>query len=480
MAENAMMRRLVDGGSGSTGRRELVRMETSPDPRTTGAAGATPSLYPEPSPFGLDVVHEDRVVDSAALGGYKCSSIDEGVELEADVSDSTLSLCEAHVRGRVLHQMSHQYSGDSGVSGQFMSDASPRGSIVSSLFESFDSQQNDPSQSTGISDSLDSEWGPPMVPQWMATPQASSGAGAMVVVLEGGGEDTGTGGGLATLSSWEPREDYSEGFVEFREGRRASDGLMAQHVAASDEAGNEPASLAHLESYPIAGACSAEATHYERSEEERSGATAGVSPIGVHQNFFATLGKPSSTAKQFYAYHLQPKLHPSSSAERLSFTKRSIARQANFGHYCGTDHPLHPQNQFTLFGTYPKQHSLVHSASVFQPIVEDPSNGSSSVGPTSMDAGCLTHSLSLGGQYQSVYQQQGCWEDPGHVASSAGPPWQQLSSAMAACQLTDYPSGVGLVAQPLNDGGASQLPLSTTTANASATNSSNSGLWTAS
>lgn len=167
VAENAMMRRLVDGGTASSGRRELIRMETSPDPRTaTGAA----ALYPEPSPFGLDVVHEDRVADNTALGGYQCSSIDEGVELEADVSDSNLSLCDSvHVRGRVVHQMSHQYSGDSGVSGHYMSDASPRGSIVSSLFESFDSQQNDPSQSTGMSDgSIDSEWGPPLVTQWVS------------------------------------------------------------------------------------------------------------------------------------------------------------------------------------------------------------------------------------------------------------------------------------------------------------------------
>ena len=252
---------------------------------------------------------------------------------------------------------------------------------------------------------------------------------------------------------------------------------MAQHAAGTqslDETSNEPASLAHLEtSYSLGGACADASREYGREDE--SGGATGVSPIGIHQSFFATLGKPSSTAKQFYAYHLQPKLHPSSSVERLSLTKRSIARQANFGHYCGTDHPLHPQNQFTFFGTYPKQHSLGHSASVFQPIAEDPNNGSLHVGSTSMDAGCLTHSLSLGGQYP-VYQ-QGCWEDPGHMGSGAvgtGPPWQQLSSAMAACQLTDYPAGVGLA--PLIDGGSSQLPLSTT-ANTTATNLSNTGLW---
>ncbi|CAG0925360.1 unnamed protein product, partial [Notodromas monacha] len=251
VADNAIMRRIVDPSSllPSTGRRELVRMETSPDSHLSTVPSN--ALYSEPSaPFGLNVVHEDQVADTSP---YKGLSIDEGVECEADmsVSSSSLSLCDSvHVRGRILHQMSHQYSRDSGVSGPYMSDASPRGSMVSSMFESFDSQHTDGGQASCVGDmNSETEWGVGQAGQ----PES---IGRMVAVLD-------SGDGQATGELWESRDEFVGGLVDLCEGQDLFEGSVTQRL-------NEPGKCETLITESSLTKSSDAYRGFMRSEEQAS------------------------------------------------------------------------------------------------------------------------------------------------------------------------------------------------------------------
>ncbi|CAG0883653.1 unnamed protein product [Darwinula stevensoni] len=281
IAEQAMRKMNISGGSAPPRViHEFSRTQTCPDQGMESRQSRPPLLPPaqdpaQPVELGnssrfsltrigkekLDVVHEDRegfqqqqsqaagMEGSMCMGetpspavfwnrqrgssqpvkGGLCTSIDEGVE--TDMSDSSVSICDSNAsfhtsHAPMLRTMAQAHAGDS--SSQCYLYDSPQGSVTStgSTFESFDSQI-EPDFSSSLVSCTSSNLlivGGHLAPQIGTLPPD----GSQTVTMRASPSSR----GIVRHNPMEAERIMTRSPVNFREGRRASDGLVAQGVIA--------------------------------------------------------------------------------------------------------------------------------------------------------------------------------------------------------------------------------------------------------